>query len=343
MDFPSYVPSAVRVRVAAMLEGEGRKFKGLLSTLTLAEADLQRIQRAFDERVRDDVEANGLRIQRKELTERCAHLTADIECLKRLVHDARMQTPYALLISLPNVTELQLSGFIDAAWAAHMDYAKFRERVKVADEIAREVAKAAGELADVLRKAESLGDFYPPCDFMSIHALLAKTEHDSSNRNYWMWHGMRKVITGERPPSHAAADLDTESSEKAEPSEIEDRFAAKGEGKPTDPVEAARSALGYAWQTAPNMARIITTLQHEAEFYKASESGHIGEALISRKRNRKFEYLRAFGTLLSDEHHLDLTTGTMNAMAITATVVLNQADLDVSYDDVRKALANIAR
>lgn len=343
MDFPSYVPSAVRVRVAARLEGEGRLIKGLLSALTLAEADLQRIQRALDERVRDDIEANRLRIQRKELTERCAHLTEDIACLNRLVHDARMQTTYALLISLPNVSQLQLSGFIDAAWAANIDYAKFRERVKVADEIAREVAKAASELANVLRKAEGLGDSYPPFDFMSIHALLAKTEHDSSNRNYWMWHGMRKVIIGERPPLHSTADLDTESSEKAEPPEIGDRLVAKGEPKPIDPVEAARSALGYAWQTAPNMARIVTTLQHEAEFYRASESGHIGEALNSRKRNRKFEYLRAFGTLLSDEHHLDLTTGTMNAMAITATVVLNEPDLDVSYDDVRKALANIAR
>ena len=37
-----------------------------------------------------------------------------------------------------------------------------------------------------------------------------------------------------------------------------------------------------------------------------------------------------------------LLRDTMKAMATTATVVLNEPDLDVSYDDVRKALATIA-
>jgi len=45
---------------------------------------------------------------------------------------------------------------------------------------------------------------------------------------------------------------------------------------------------------------------------------------------------------LRNEHGFDLTAEIMNAMAVTATVVLNDADTDVTYDDVRKAVASIA-
>lgn len=343
MEFPSYVPNAVRVSMAARLEGDGYEPAGLISYLAKAEADLQRIQRAREDWLHDEAESNALRIQHAEATERRDDLAAEVACCQRLVHDARMQPAYALLVSLPNVTDLQLSGFIYAAWAARMDYGKHRERVKAAADLAREVAKAAGALANALRKAEGFIGPYLPSEFFSIRSLLEKTEHDYSDRDFYMWPGMRRVILGEPPPPlNAAAESAWEPSEKAEPPEIQIRFVAPGEAEPIDAAEAARNALRYAWGTVPSMARIIATMQREAVAYTASESGHIAAALASQKGNRKFEYLRAFGALLRDVHRMTLTTDTMKAMATTATVVLNEPDLDVSYDDVRKALATIA-
>ena len=67
----------------------------------------------------------------------------------------------------------------------------------------------------------------------------------------------------------------------------------------------------------------------------------IGAAIDSRKQNDKTEYLRAFGALLIEEHRFILTTDIKKAMAIAANVVINLPDIDVTYDDVRKALAKL--
>ena len=96
--------------------------------------------------------------------------------------------------------------------------------------------------------------------------------------------------------------------------------------------------LRYAWGTAPSMARIIATMQREALAYVPTESGAIGAALASRKRNAKAEYVRAFAALLRDVHRIDCTAEVINAMAITASVVLNEPDDAVTPGDVRSAL-----
>ncbi len=343
MDFPSYVPNAVRVSMAARLEGDRIEPSGWISALASAEAELKRVQQMQQDYRHDEAVSNTLRIEHAEATAHRDHLAAEVACCQRLVHDARMQTAYALLVRLPNVTDADLSGFIYAAWAARMDYAKHRDQVKAADELAREVSKAAGALADLLRKAEGFVGPFLPSEFFSIQSLLEKTEHDYSDRNFYMWPGMRRVVLGEPPhDSGAVTAPDPVPTERTEPTEIEIRFVTPGEAKPIDPAEAARNALRYAWGTAPSMSRMIATMQREALNYTAAESGHIAAALASQKRNPKYEYLRAFGALLRDVHRMELTTDTMNAMATTATVVLNEPDLVVSYDDVRKALATIA-
>ena len=60
--------------------------------------------------------------------------------------------------------------------------------------------------------------------------------------------------------------------------------------------------------------------------------------LFRSQRSPKTEYLRAFGHLLSNNHSFTLTKKIMQAMAIVANVVINLPDVDVTYDDVRKAL-----
>lgn len=338
MEFPSYVPNAVRVSMAARLEGGRLEPSGWISALASAEARLLRVQQMQQDYRHDEALSNNLRIEHAEATAHRDHLAAEVTCCQRLVRDARMQTVYALLVSLPNVTDADLSGFIYAAWAARMDYAKHRDQVKAADELARDVAMAAGALADLLRKAEGFVGPYLPSEFFSIRSLLEKTEHAPDDRDFHMWPGMRDYILGESEP------VQVEPSEPREPQEVvQIELVPLTKAEPRDPGDERRGMLRYAWGTAPSLARIIATMQREALNYAAAaESGAIAAALATQKRNPKYEYLRAFGALLRDVHRMELTANTMKAMATTATVVLNDPDLDVTYDDVRKALATIA-
>jgi predicted nucleic acid-binding protein len=99
--------------------------------------------------------------------------------------------------------------------------------------------------------------------------------------------------------------------------------------------------LRYAWGTAPDLSELIDTLAQAARDFKPIESGFIGAAIESRQRSEKTEYLRAFGNLFTDAHHLKVSIAVMQAMAVVANVVINLPDVDVTYDDVRKALAKL--
>jgi hypothetical protein len=98
-----------------------------------------------------------------------------------------------------------------------------------------------------------------------------------------------------------------------------------------------KNALRYAWGTAPEFSALLETVASAARDFKPSETGMIGAAIESRQRSPKTEYLRAFGNLLTDVHGIALTTPIMQAMAITANVVINLPDVYVTYDDVRKS------
>ncbi len=329
MDFPPYVPTAVRASMTRRLEGR----ESWTAALESANATLTRLeqQRAADPH--DD----ALRIEHAESVVHRDDLAALVACLQRLVHDGRMQPVYARLVGALTTDE-QLSGFIYAAWAAQMDYGKHRDRMRAADDLAKEVAAAAGVLADLLQKAEGFAGPFLPSEFFSIRSLIEETERDHQDRDFHMWPGMRRYILGEPDPRSASADECLPLPADEAPRKIEIRFVAPGEADALSPKEEQRNMLRYAWGTAPSMARIIATVQNAALAYAPAASGAIGAALAGRQRNRKTEYLRAFGALLRDVHSIELTTNTLHAMATTATVVLNNPDIDVTYDDVRKAL-----
>jgi hypothetical protein len=63
-------------------------------------------------------------------------------------------------------------------------------------------------------------------------------------------------------------------------------------------------------------------------------------ALLSQKRNSKSEYLRAFGHVLKDRGFRP-EKPIMHAMAITATIVIDDSNVVVTYDDVRKAIKSV--
>ena len=126
MIFPSYVPHAVRVSMARRLEGRD----SWSASLESANATLTRLE----QRRAGDPHDDALRIEHAESVAHRNHLAAEVACLQRLVHDGRMQPVYARLVGALTTDE-QLSGFIYAAWVARMDYGKYRDRMKAADDL----------------------------------------------------------------------------------------------------------------------------------------------------------------------------------------------------------------
>ena len=67
--------------------------------------------------------------------------------------------------------------------------------------------------------------------------------------------------------------------------------------------------------------------------------GPIFSAIRSRQHNKRTEYLRAFDNLLNEYQITSRPPSFVRAIAIVTNVVINDPDIDVTYDDVRKALA----
>ena len=126
-------------------------------------------------------------------------------------------------------------------------------------------------------------------------------------------------------------------------------------GVPTrlDPAQsaAAEQALEEyrAWKAAgrpkpkrktafdPQSTRsVVLAPQAAARAYQPAEMGALHAALASRKGNSTAEYLRAFNWMLGGTSR---TPALIKAMAITATVVLNDPDHDVTPADVRGVIA----
>jgi hypothetical protein len=233
--------------------------------------------------------------------------TDDAICVLRLVQDVRMCEAYTLLV--PELSDMQLSGFVYAAWAARMDSMPFREALELAKKLRQQIYDAAKTLASLLRQIEQTHIDNLPPEFLSIPYLLRKTPGE--RRDIYMWRAMCRVVLGD--PPHEAK------SESAE-------------------IKQWREYLRYAWTTSPSLAGLLDTVANAAKIFEPEIFGLPAAAIASRKRNPKTEYLRGFAHLLKEVHGIDLTTRVMNAMAITANVAINEPDVDVTYDDVRKAV-----
>jgi hypothetical protein len=307
MDFPAYVPAAVRAHVLTLIEGDAREPVGWAASLAFAEESLARINRAIEGYLRrgEDDYLPSLRAQKAEALAHRDAIAGDLDCLRRLAHDGRMADAYALL-TREFTDDQQWRGFIRAAWSARIDFAKHRDRLRRAAELKDDIADAAERLARLIREF-SEKDANGPGELYSIPELLRRTDnHEMRGHNLHMWRAMRRHVLGD--PSG------------------------------TDSDDQARDSLRYAWGTAPGVPELLDTMASAARGFKPGESGMIGAALESRQQSPKAEYLRAFASLLTDVHGFILNPRLMRAMAVVATVVINSPDIDVSYDDVRKRL-----
>lgn len=354
MDFPAYVPAAVRAHITILIDGDSREPQGWQESLNSAERQLAEIDGKIESCIRwgKDDYLPGLRKDKAEAVAHRDRLAGDVDCLRRLgginplpkggpkqlaPNEEPMREAFALL-TREFTDDSQWRNFIYAAWAARVDFAKYRDRLKRAAELKGEIADAAETLAKLIRQFSETG-ISGPSEFYSIPELLRQTDnHEMQGHNLHMWRSMRQHVLGDLP-KRDASETNPAGGEPMPPVEIV--IVPMGEKAEIAPEEEARNMLRYAWGTAPDFSALLDTVAKAGRAFKPSESGMIGAAIESRQRSPKTEYLRAFGNLLTDVHNFALTTPTMQAMAIVANVVINLPDVDVTYDDVRKALAKL--
>ena len=284
------------------------------------------------------IQRNGINPHeyRKRLAEAQEHrdkLAGSVACLKRLVQDHRMKEPYDLLAREFTQKE-QWERFIHAAWGANLDYSTYRDNLKRAAELSQKIGKTADKLAKLIRQTGDTEYCFFPSEFFSVVQLLRETqsgENRPSDMHLW-----------ERLKGHLFGDLPRTVTRKPASQEPHDgtlsiQIVSAGDAK-IDPLKQQRSATRYIWGIAPRMPACLETMARAALQFKPTEEGVIGAAIGTRQRNIKTEYIRAFGQIVNESQELELGPTMMKAMASVANVVINLPDVDVTYDDVRKAL-----
>lgn len=341
MDYPVYVPEVVRVDIHSRIYGDDNNRHGWSASLASAETSLRNADAILATALAqgDQHSTNQLRIEKADAQKHRDAMASEVACLNRLAHDARMKPAYVAL-SNEFTTDDQWRNFTYAAWAARVDYSKFRDRKKQTEVLANEIANAAENLATMLGKFHSTG-ICGPGELSSIPALLEGTDnHDMDNRNLHMWRSMRKHVLGRDAAKNDSDGVEVLSNQSLADNSVKvtvEFVALKAEAV-VDTAAEARNMLRYAWGTAPGLEALLGTVARAAREFTANESGMIGAAIKKRQSNPSTEYIRAFAHLLFDEHRFQSSSILMNAMATVATVVINDPQVDVSYDDVRKSI-----
>lgn len=335
MDFPKYIPPAVKAHLEKELYGADI-FDGWIALLAKASKELEAIEEQITVRtLRGELDVlDALRQDRLTIIKRRDTYSRDVACLQRFIYDPRMCEGYEILVEELSHDKHQ-RGFMSAAWAALIDFQPFRERIKKAESLKNEIVGAARNLACMIRDYSKLG-MNGPNEFYSIPHLLRETDnHEMQGHNLHMWRHMRGYVLGDIP-EHEKLKPDDDMSG---PIEIKVVFHGPGETAKIDPKEELRNKLRYAWGTAPSFDALLDTLSRGGLDFIPSENGMIGAAISKRQHNERAEYLRAFANSLGNVHYIKITPALMRAMAIVGNVALDLQDDLLSYDDVRKTLA----
>lgn len=341
MDFPAYVPAAVRADIEDRISGGRHSSCGLAQSLVKAESALSDVESKLQAAIQsgDTYDCDLMRSEKLYAKKHRDGYAEEIQCLQRLAHDARMQAAYATLV-LEFSDDRQWRNLIYAAWAARVDYSKFREKLKQAESLKSEIADTADKLAALISQFGATG-VYGPSEFYSVETLLEHTDnHELNGHDFHMWRDMRKHIFGNNK-AVAVVEDDDESDGASEIVSPRICFVASDTPLVINPVEQARATLRYAWEKSPPLSALITTLATAARAFTPAEGGMIGAAIKTRQSNPATEYIRAFAHLLTDQHRFILNTSMMKAMAVIATVVIGEDDTDITYDNVRKIVAKL--
>lgn len=329
MDFPDHTPAIVRTYIEFLVEGED----GWQTFLRSAEDKLAAVRDLIQGGAGGISALESLRAHEREAAAHRDALAETVGILRRLASDSRMREAFESLAKAA-LDDQQWQRFIRAAWVAHQNYTARRERLKRAAELRSEIADTAEKLAALIDKLSSIGITCPD-ELHSIPALLQQTDnHEMDGRNLRMWRGLRRHILGDLPeadaPTRAAS-----GQPNAPVSVVRVVLAPGGRGSVISRENEKRETLRYAWETAPGFPELLRTAARGARNFEPKESDVVEAALVSQKSNPKTQYLRAFARILTGDN-FSLSGPIIAAMAVTANVVLDSPEIDVTRDDVRK-------
>ena len=313
MDFPAYVPQAVRLYVAESLTGDPRKC-GASLLFAMAEAQLARLVRAGVEAWRPDFIEAMAKLKRAE---------DYLNCIRRLALDARMKDVYLLLAGELSRDD-EIVRFISCAASTLDDYSKYRDRVIEAKRLADDIATAAAKLGVALQRAENFNGLMWPEEFRCTQALLERAQLDRGDGQYVPPPAVGPIYIDKVDASRLLNPIERATFERF----LEEYEAWVAAGRPEQPRETAFDPQ--------NTRSVIDALAAAALAYEPAEAGVLHAALASRKGNATAEYLRAFNWVLGD---VQRSPALIKAIAITATVVLNDPDHAVTPADVRSVIA----
>jgi hypothetical protein len=297
--FPAYVPAAVRDHVSRLLPV-------LTSIIDTPPGQVPHVVRAYFE----EHNKTGAHYERKFKSFADEHLATIIEkrphrnelalhkeCLIRIAQDERMREAYTLLATQFSEDE-SWHKLIWAATTASQDFRTYRLELSHASRACKEIAAACEYIGSLLEEIDNCNVRVPA--FYSFYVLMNKE-------------GATYEVNGVVPEDMVwlrVEDILRRLSEMARTT------AGEIDNRKVDLSEQ------YAWR--------IASFEHNSP-----QNALVMSALKTRQSNRKTEHLRAFGYGLAIEDPNALTSTVQKAMAYIATVVINDPDIVVTYDDVR--------
>ena len=312
MKFPAYIPESIRQFVLTQVKRVEELYKeGIIEEI--AEDEWDRVTKQREERI------------------------------NLLVNDIRMQEVYSLLTSVFTKDE-EFESFVRSAIHALDDYQKHSERMRRAKELKEETAEYARNLANKLAKLHDIlrevnmeegyhlnktRNFIGASRFQDDEPIEMPETNElyHPRKNEW-WDFAKVGILGlarventdeESYPmcrNYESTPIGIENLEK-------DKFI---------------DGIRFAWQKAPPLTDCLKSFAEALESYELTydwSNPHITAATSSRKRTVHVDYIRGFVALLL-QYEVKITKPIMQAMAITANVVIDNPEIDVDYREVKR-------
>jgi len=173
MEFPAYLPEAVRKYVTAMIDGDILKPHGWAMSLSLSEKTVIELEQIM-EHLSQHEEFENVDFLRKRYLEAVVNrdwFAREVDCLRGLIQDERMQEVYALLTG-EFLHDQQWIDYISSSWGAMLDFSKYRKRLKQAEEALEEISVTAEKLANLISQFSGIG-VNGPDEFYSTPSVTA--------------------------------------------------------------------------------------------------------------------------------------------------------------------------
>ena len=259
--------------------------------------------------------------------------------IRRLCEDPRMATVYAKLAE-ECTNDADLSRFLSAAWRAAKDFSTLRKEKAAAKQLLTQVDELAQKLAQTLNEIQSSNTVNAPEAFTSIwHLLNYRKDVESVLYQPPLDEEAGLALSqNQGEVSLPRQRLDERATKQALPTEAYYQQVAIDYRVIADTLGEDEAKLYKALSKTPRVSALLLSLAGIAKDVEPQMEESTTIAIASRKENAKVSYIRAFGALLGEGEPISINANVMHAIAATANVVLNEPDVDISYDDVRKAL-----